>query len=213
MSSLVLGFPFCPFSLLIFFIDLTAATLSGAGRKHICTKALKDDSPCHLKPNRSVEAEWVGTVRPFPKALMINEKNLEVCKHGFCCCCSCCFCLAVFLGFWFFILHLGFAIVVTHEQCRTTMLGHSILALFHPLLVTVMWQKAHLHTHRRHKECGGAPGPQTEAQTPARAVQKEFYLHRMGLLLWAAALWVSSLIEEGLCMGMHGNIFGLCKAC
>lgn len=176
---------------------------------------LKNDSPCHLKPNRSVEENWVGTVRPFPKALTINKKILEVCKHGFCCCCCCCcFHLVVFLGFWFFVLDRGFAIVVTHEQCRATMLAHAILAFFHPILVTVTWQKAHLHTHRRHKECGGASGSQWEAQTPATAVQKKFWLHRVAPLLWAAALWVSSLVEEGLCMGMHGNnIFGLCKAC
>lgn len=155
VSSLLLGFLFRPFSWLIFSTHLTAATLSSVARKHICT-VLKDDSCCHLRPNRSVEAEWIGAVTPFPKALMIHEKILKVCKCNFCCCR---FCLVVFLRFWFFVLHLGFAIMVTHEQRRTTMLGNSILAFLHPLLVTVTSQKVHLHTHT-----GGPGDPQYPSQ-------------------------------------------------
>lgn len=183
VSSLLLGFLFRPFSWLIFSTHLTAATLSSVARKHICT-ILKDDSCCHLRPNRSVEAEWIGAVTPFPKALPIHEKILKVCKCNFCCCC--CFCLVVFLRFWFFVLHLGFAIMVTHEQRRTTMLGNSILAFLHPLLVTVTSQKVHLHTHRRPM---GPPIPQSETGALARTVQEEFWLRRVTPPLWAAALW------------------------
>lgn len=180
VSSLLLGFPCHPFSWLIFSTHLTQHSVKRWEEAHLHKgyTTLKDDSPCHLRPNRSVESEWVGTVRPFPKALMINENILEVCKHGFCCCC-CFHLVGVFLWFWFFILHFGFAIMMVLEQCRTTMVGQSILAFFYPLLVSVIWQKAHLHTHRRHEEYGGAPVPQSEGQTAVRAVQKKFWLCRV----------------------------------
>lgn len=184
VSSLLLGFLFRPFSWLIFSTHLTAATLSSVERKHICT-ILKDDSCCHLRPNRSVEAEWIGAVTPFPKALTIHEKILKVCKCNFCCCR--CFCLVGFFAVlvlctssW--ICHYGDPWAAQNHHARKL---HSGLPPSPPCNCYIP-KSSSLHTHRRPM---GPPIPQSETGALARTVQEEFWLCRVTPPLWAAALW------------------------